>query len=96
MKKRRRLGPALHPRAGRRLPPPLRPENVGRLAAALPDGLRAPGFAELLHRIDQGPVLAGNRVHAFFRGPEAFSSMCREIAAAKTEIPVSTMNGSAR
>jgi cardiolipin synthase len=84
--RRKRLGPSLRPREGRRLPTDLRAQNVGRRAESLPDGLRDRGFAELLHRIDEGPVLPGNRVRAYFRGPEAFSAMCREIAGAKSEI----------
>jgi len=90
MKRRRwRLWrPALRPRAGRRLPPELRVENVGRLAAALPGGLRDPGFSILLRRIDQSPILDGNRVRAFFRGPETFEAMCAAIDAAKEEVLV--------
>jgi cardiolipin synthase len=84
--RRRRWVPRLYPRPGRRLPKSLRPENVGRLAAALPQGLRGPGFADLIHRIDEGPVLGGNQVRVFFRGDHAFSAMCRSIAEAKSEV----------
>jgi cardiolipin synthase len=86
MKGRAHWHPVLRPRAGRRLPRELRPENVAALAAALPDGLRDPGFAQLLHRIDQGPVLGGNRVEMFLRGDEAFGSMSRAIDSAQSEI----------
>jgi cardiolipin synthase len=48
--------------------------------------LRDPAFADLLHRIDQGPVLGGNRVEVFFQGVQAFAAMCRSIDAARTEI----------
>jgi cardiolipin synthase len=84
--KKRGLGPALHPSPGRRIPEVLRPENVGRLAAALPEGLADPRFPELLQRIDEGPILPGNRVRIYFGGAAAFSDMCREIAAARSEI----------
>ncbi len=86
--RQRRWLPILHPRQGRRLPRDLRSENVSRLAAALPGGLADPGFAELLHRIDQGPVLRGNRVEIFVRGDEAFSSMCAAIETARSEVLV--------
>ncbi len=88
MKRRRwRLWrPILRPRAGRKLPSDLRPENVGRLAAALPEGLRDPGFLILLRRIDQSPVLDGNRVRVFFRGPETFEAMRAAIDAAQNEV----------
>ena len=75
--RRRRWLPKLRPRAGRRLPPELRVGSVGKLAAALPEGLRDPGFAVLLRRIDESPILEGNRVRAFFRGPETFDAMLR-------------------
>jgi len=83
---RRRLLPRLSPVEGRRLPRELRPENVGRLAAALPEGVSDPDFAVLLQRIDDGPILAGNRVEPFFRGDRAFSSMCADIGRAQAEI----------
>jgi cardiolipin synthase len=88
MKRRRwRLWrPILRPRAGRKLPRDLRPENVGRLAAALSEGLRDPGFLILLRRIDQSPVLDGNRVRVFFRGPETFEAMRAAIDAAQREV----------
>ena len=88
MKRRRwRLWrPILRPRAGRKLPRDLRPENVGRLATALSEGLRDPGFLILLRRIDQSPVLDGNRVRVFFRGPETFEAMRAAIDAAQREV----------
>jgi len=78
----------LRPRAGRRLPKDLRPEAVARQAAALPDGLRDPGFAILLRRIEESPILEGNRVRAFFRGSETFTAMLAAIDAARTEVLV--------
>ena len=90
MKRRRwRLWrPFLRPRAGRRLPPELRVQNVGRLAAALPAGLEDPGFAILLRRIDESPILDGNRVRVFFSGPETFEAMRAAIDTARQEILV--------
>jgi len=86
LRRRRRWLPLLFPRAGRRLPKELRPEGVARLARALAEGVRDAGFADLLHRIDQGPILGGNQFEAFFQGDRAFASMCRAIDAAKSEV----------
>ena len=84
----RRWKPFLRPRAGRRLPPELRVDRVGELAAALPGGLRDPGFSVLLRRIDESPILEGNRVRVFFGGPETFEAMCAAIESARREILV--------
>ena len=78
----------VRPAAGRKLPPELRPEAVGALAAALPEGLRDPGFAILLRRIDQSPILEGNRVQPYFRGPETFEAMRAAIDGARQEVLV--------
>ena len=78
--------PALRPRARRRLPKELRPENVGLLASALREGLADPGFEKLLERIDEEPFHPGNKVEVFFRGSEAFTSMLAALDAARTEI----------
>ena len=84
---RRRLWrPVLRPRPGRKLPPELRFGPVQRLAADLPDGLRDPGFSVLLRRIDESPVLEGNRFQAFFRGPETFDAMRAAIEGAREEV----------
>src|SRR6185295_18605130 len=80
--------PILRPVAGRKLPPELRPEAVGAIAGALPGGLRDPGFAVLLRRIDQSPVLEGNRVRPCFGGPETFQAMRAAIDAARAEVLV--------
>jgi cardiolipin synthase len=89
MRLRKRLWrPTLRPRAWRRLPPELQVESVGTLAAALPEGLRDPGFAVLLRRIDESPILEGNRVRAFFRGPETFDAMRAAVDAAQKEVLV--------
>jgi cardiolipin synthase len=88
LRKPRLWRPVLRPIAGRKLPAQLRAEAVGKLAAALPDGLRDPGFPILLRRIDQSPVLEGNRVRACFRGPETFEAMRAAIDAARAEVLV--------
>jgi cardiolipin synthase len=80
---RRLWRPTLRPRPGRTLPPELRVQNVGRLAAALPDGLRDPGFSILLRRIDESPMLDGNRVTTFFSGPQTFEAMRAAIGKAR-------------
>jgi cardiolipin synthase len=82
----RRFRPILRPRAGRTLPPELRAANVGKIATELPEGVRDPGFEILLRRIDQAPILRGNRVEVFFSGEKAFASMSRDIEAAEREI----------
>ena len=81
-----RQRPSLRPRARRRLPSELRPQHVGRLAAALPEGLADPGFENLLERIDEEPFHPGNRVEVFFRGQDAFASMLASVDAARTEV----------
>ena len=86
MKAARRLAPVLRPRAGRRLPRELSPENIGRIAGALPLGVRDPGFESLLGRIDEAPFHAGNRLEIFHRGEAAFASMRAAIAGARQEI----------
>src|SRR5881396_1040439 len=88
LRKRRLWRPFLRPAAGRKLPPELRADSVGSLAAALPDGLRDPGFQILLRRIDQSPLLEGNRVRACFRGLETFEAMRAAIDAARAEVLV--------
>ena len=88
LRKPRLWRPVLRPMAGRKLPAELRADAVGGLAAALPDGLRDPGFPILLRRIDQSPFLEGNRVRACFRGPETFEAMRAAIDAARAEVLV--------
>jgi cardiolipin synthase len=78
----------VRPQSGRTLPWELRPENVGLLAGALPAGLRDAGFVDLLQRIDQGPVLEGNRVKVFPSGEDAFAAIREAIGGARTEILV--------
>jgi len=61
---------------------------VQKLAAELPEGLRDPGFAVLLRRIDESPVFEGNRARVFFRGPETFAAMMEAIDSAREEVLV--------
>jgi cardiolipin synthase A/B len=88
LRRPRRWRPILRPSAGRKLPAELRADAVGGSAAVLPDGLRDPGFALLLRRIDQSPILEGNRVRAWFRGVETFEAMRAAIDAARAEVLV--------
>src|SRR5262245_45999138 len=83
---RRRWLPRLRPFAGRRLPEPLRAENVSRLASKLPEGLDDPGLEDLLTRIESSPVLSGNRVTVYADGTEAFESMLAAIDSAVEEV----------
>jgi cardiolipin synthase len=59
---------------------------VGVLAAALPDGLRDPGFEALVSRIDTSPFHAGNRIEVFFRGVDAMASMLSAVEKASREV----------
>jgi cardiolipin synthase A/B len=72
--------------AFRVLPRALRPKRVGRLAEALPQGVRDPGFEVLLRRIDASPLHRNNAVTVFFEGPPAFASMCEAIGTAREEV----------
>ena len=88
-RKRRRLWkPRLRPLARHQVPRELRPDRIHEIAVRLPGGLRDPGFPRLLSRIDQTPVLGGNRVEVYFDGRSAFDAMERDVEAARTEILV--------
>jgi cardiolipin synthase len=78
--------PVLRPSEGRRLPRELHVRRVGRLARALADGVRDPGFEFLLRRIDNAPILGGNKVEVYFKGHEAFAAMREAVVSAKKEI----------
>ena len=82
----RHFRPILRPGPGRRLPRELRVNRVGRIARALPDGVRDSGFEILLRRIDGAPILGGNQTQVFFRGEDAFASMRDAVSSAKREI----------
>lgn len=72
------------------MPNELRPEPVTELAEALPLGVRDPGFEGLIRRIDTGPIHHGNQVELFFRGEEAFASLCQAIEGATEEVLLET------
>jgi cardiolipin synthase len=74
--------------AFRVLPRDLRPRRVGRLAGALPGGVRDPAFEVLLRRIDASPIHRGNAVTLYFDGAKAFAAMLAAAAAAREEILV--------
>jgi cardiolipin synthase A/B len=78
----------LRPWAGRALPKDLRPRAVAASAASLADGVRDPGLATLLHRIDTGPIHTGNRVEVFTDGEKAFEAGGEAIEAAVREVLV--------
>ena len=80
----------LRPLAGRKLPNELRAEKVGYLAEALPLGVHGAGFERLVGRIDTGPIHHGNQIQLFFRGEEAFASVCQAIEGATEEILLET------
>ena len=81
--RRRFWKPVPRPRPGRRLPGRRR---VARLASMLPLGVRDPGFLELLHRIDQSPILPARHLEIFTDGDLALAAMIEAIERAKTEI----------
>lgn len=59
---------------------------MGRIAGALPNGLRDPGFLELLSRIDEDALLGARRVEVCFEGPQAFDSMLEAVESAREEV----------
>jgi cardiolipin synthase len=73
---------------GRHLPEELQAERVGALAARLSRGPYDPAFRMLLQRIEQSPILDGNRVQVFFGAPGAYDAMRRAIETARNEILV--------
>lgn len=90
-KKKRRgtprlLRPILRPMAFRVLPRDLRPARVGRLAAALGNGVRDPGFEILLRRIETSLIHRGNAVTLYFDGAEAFAAMRDAVRGAREEV----------
>jgi cardiolipin synthase len=75
--------------AGRALPARLRPGRVGGLAEALPQGVRDPGFADLLREIEGGgPLHRGDAVELFFDGEQALRAMLAAIGSARAELLV--------
>jgi cardiolipin synthase A/B len=84
--RRRLLAPRLRPWAGRRLPQDLKAQRVGRIAAALPSGVRDPGFVDLLTRIDEAPFSGARSVDVFFDGQAAFAAMLSAVESAREEV----------
>jgi cardiolipin synthase len=84
--KRPPLVPRVRPWAGRRLARELNATRVGRISAALPEGVRDAGFVELLSRIDEGPFIGATSVEVFFDGPQAFASMLAAVDSAREEV----------
>ncbi len=82
--------PSLRPWPGRKLSEELRPENVGRLAEALAEGVHGAEFEQLIHRINTGPIHSGNQVKIFFNGDEMFRSVAQAIQGASREILLET------
>jgi cardiolipin synthase len=80
----------LRPRPGRKLPEELQPENVGRLAEALAEGVHGAEFEQLVHSINTGPIHPGNQVKIFFNGDEMFASVAQAIEVATREILLET------
>lgn len=86
----RRLKAALRPRPGQELPDHLRAAKVGRVAEALPAGVRDPGFERLIACIDTGPIHTTENVEIYTNGDVAFGSILDAISAAKHEILLET------
>lgn len=76
----------LRPAPGRKLPRELRADRIGELAAALPGGVRDPGFAGLLARIDDSYLHTVDRLELFVDGERAMASASAAIEAAEHEI----------
>lgn len=86
---KRRLSALLRPLPGRKLPRELKAGRVGRLARRLPLGLRDPGFADLLRRIDEdGRIHYHTDVTLYFDGTETLDAMLAAITAAEREVLV--------
>ncbi len=83
---RRMLRPVVHPMVGRRLPPDLRADRVGRQAEAFAGGVEDPAFADLLERIDDSPIHPSNQVTIYTQGDDAFAAMSEALNAAHEEI----------
>ena len=83
---RRLLRPILRPPPWRALPRELRALNVDALAEKIPGGLRDPGFARLVQRIDASPLHRDNTITLYAKGDDAFAAMEEAIAAAQEEI----------
>ncbi len=87
---RTRLKAVLRPLAGRKLPRKLRAENVARIAAAWPEGVRSADYEQLVGRIDTGPIHHGDRIDVFHRGPDVLAAVRAAIEQAEKEILLET------
>ncbi len=85
---RRLLRPILRPGVGHLLPPELTARHIGRLAEALPAGVRGPDFETLLRRVEAKPVHPGNQLELYHTGEAAFAAMFQAVAAARHEVLV--------
>jgi cardiolipin synthase len=63
---------------------------VGRLAEALPAGVRDAEFERLIARIDTGPIHTANNVEIHTNGDAAFCSILGATESAKCEILLET------
>lgn len=80
---RRSWKPVPRPRPRRALPARRR---VERLATELPQGINDPAFLELLHRIDQSPILPARRLEVYTDGNRALVEMIDAIDQAGEEV----------
>ena len=87
---RARMRAVLHPWVGRKLSRELRADNVARLAAAWPQGVRSAEYEQLIGRIDTGPMHRGDRIEVFHRGPDAMAAVQAAIEGAREEILLET------
>ncbi len=83
-----RHGPRLrlHPDPKRRFPRELSPSRVVKTAAALAEGVRDPGFAALVERIDDDRFHGAVSIDVYFDGPEAFGAMLEAVERAREEV----------
>jgi cardiolipin synthase len=82
----RRLRPILRPGIGHRLPHELAARHIGRLAGALPNGVRGPELEALLRRVEAKPILPGNQLTLYHSGEQAFAAMREAVAGAREEV----------
>jgi cardiolipin synthase len=82
----RYLRPRLRPAPGHRLPRELTARRIGKLAAALPAGVRDPQLETLLRRVEAKPVHPGNQIELYRSGEAAFAAMHRAVALARHEV----------
>jgi cardiolipin synthase len=83
---RRLLSPILRPRSGHRLPRELTVRRIGRLAGALPHGVRGPELEALLRRVETKPIHPGNQIDLYTTGEAAFAAMHAAVAGARHEV----------